>query len=185
MAISKHLLENFKKVSSEEEKEIIKDLNLKVCINKNIIGAFIGKKKYDIDNKNLYVYNIKFDIKHFTKDDVISFNIGDNIKFEYYDSDENTYMYTSEDENYYYAFIGYDTDYNWGNSEFINDSYSYAFTGDVNSNSFEYYIINNPKEYSNYEVDHVINVWIVRINKNNYKKFDKEKIYNDIFLKLC
>lgn len=185
MAIAKHLMEHFKKVSFEEEKEIIKDLNLKIYINKHIIGAFIGKKKYDIYNRNIYVYNIKFDIKNFSKGDIISFELGDNIKFEFYDSDENTYMYTSEDENNYYSFIGYDTEYNWGNSEFVNDSYPYAFAGDVNSNAFEYYIINNPKELSDYEVDHIINVWIVRINKNDYKKTDREKIYDDIFMKLC
>lgn len=182
MGIANHLIENFKKLSYDDNKNFIKESKLEIFVNKNNISGDVSKKKYNICDKNINVYNVKVDIKSFSRGDTISFKIGDNIVFEFYDSDENTYMYISEDKNNYYTFIGYDTDYNWANSKFINEDYSYAFTGDVEKNKFEYMLVNNPKDFLEYEIDHVINIWIVIVNKESI--INPEKMYNNISLKL-
>ncbi len=137
MAIARHLLEGFKKVSFEESELFEQDFGLKTLIRGIPISCDICKKKYEICNKNITVYNLKLDIKNFVKCDTISFKFDNNLKFEFYDSDENTFMYTSEDENNYYAFIGYDTDYNWSRSEFLNDNYSYAYSDFKAINMFD------------------------------------------------
>ena len=184
MAIAKHLLENYKKISFEETHSFKQNTGLKTFVNGNPIECNIYNKKYEIFNQSINVYNFKLDIRNFTKGDKFSFKFKNNLSFTFYDSDENTFMYIAEDEKNYYVFIGYDTDYNWGDSSFINDNYSYAFTGDIDNSCFEYMIIDNPNNYLKCEVDYNINAWFLKLYKTDFNGIDKDKLFDDISIEL-
>ena len=177
MAISELLTKDYKKVVNEK-------LEISTYLNDNFINSEISKKTYNVYNRELDVYNIKVNIDAYAKNDIISFIVGKNIIFKPYDSDECTYMYTSEDDTNYYIVIGYDTDYFWNTNEFINEKYPYALIEEIKENKFEYSLLDESINYPNSDYYHNINLWLIKINKEEFKDIDREEIYEYISLKL-
>lgn len=165
MGIARHLIEKFEKTNFDKK-------SISILVNDKPIDYDVYVKPYLICNKEVPVYNFKIDITKLNEGDRISFKLNKPMKFEYYDSDEYTYMVTSKDMDNYYSVIAYDSYYDFGSKTFINEDYPYAYSFDVYEPAV-YYIIDNPNKYK-YEIDHVINIWFVKINKNDFKESEDE-----------
>lgn len=165
MGIARHLIEKFEKTNFDKK-------SISILVNDKPIDYDVYVKPYLICNKEVPVYNFKIDITKLNVGDHISLRLNKPMKFEYYDSDECTCMVTSKDMDNYYSVIAYDSNYDFGSSTFISEDYPYAFSFDK-PDSADYYIIDDPNKFK-YEIDHVINIWFLKINKNNFEETEDE-----------
>ena len=179
MGIANHLLTNFELVKNKDElRQIKKQIPFQVYRNYDSITYEIYKKEYSLIPYYKYdVYNIRIDVKNFNINDTIQISFTNTPSFKRYDSDENTVMIDYQDNKDYYAIIGYDKE-----DSLINECYGIY---DIRKDGIYYSIDLNPKEHLDYELAHVINVWIVHIDKSILKNVSNDSISECVFNKLA
>lgn len=146
---------------------------LNVYINNEKTKFILAKRNLDIrGNKELNadVYNIRIDTCKLKVNDMIYFKINGYVNFNYYGSDECTYMITTKNSKYTLAITGYDTNYYY-EMPIDNYEYSYAIYGDE-KDGFKYIIVDSPKKHLDYSFGTEINIWITWLRAN--PKYDLE-----------
>lgn len=177
MGIANHLLTNFELIKNRDEiRKIKKEIPLQVYRNYESIPYEIYKKEYSIIPYHKHnVYNIRIDVKNYNVKDTIQFSFINTPTFSRYDSDENTIMLDSQNNKDYYAIIGYDSE------EKMFECYGIY---DIRKDGLYYSVDLNPKEHLDYELEHVINVWIIHIDKTKLENASNEYISECVFDKL-
>lgn len=180
MAYMKPYLDSFIEVTDKAEKNnVIEEFDLVVLKNESPFEYNLYKREFNIFPHIISVaYNIRIETKDLNIDDRIKINCSKALKFDSYDSDENTEMIESHKDNDYYAMVVYDSEYNRGDF-YGGVEYSYAIWGS-NSKGYEYCIVRNPKEHLEFDLEHIINVWIIHIDKTKLKDFSDNEISESV-----
>lgn len=179
MGIANHLLTNYELIKNRDElRKVKKKIPFQVYRNYEPISYEIYKKEYSIIPYYKHdVYNIKIDVRNFNKNDTVQISFINKSSFKRYDSDENTVMLDYQDSNNYYAIIGYVKE-----DSLINECYGVY---DIRKDGIYYSIDSNPKESLDYELSHIINVWIVYIDKTAIDNVSNDDISEYVYDKLA
>lgn len=173
MGIGMNLISKFEIIDKECEGLETPFGELNVYINNEKTNFILAKRNLDIrGNKELNadVYNIRIDTCKLKVNDIIDFKINGYTNFDYYSSDECTYMITTKNSKYTLAITGYDTNYDY-RMPIDNYEYSYAIYGNE-KDGFKYIIVDSPKKHLDYSFGTEINIWITWLRAN--PKYDLE-----------
>ena len=173
MGIGMNLISGFEIVDKECEGLETPFGELNVYINNEKTKFVLAKRNLDIrGNKELNadVYNIRLNTSKLKIDDMIDLKITGDTDFDYYGSDECTYMITTKNSKYTLAITGYDTDYDY-RMPIDNYEYSYAIYS-KEKDGFKYIIVDAPEKHLDYGFGTEINIWITWLKANS--KYDLE-----------